>query len=148
MSERLTDYYVGLLRGYILAHNAPQQIQHALEELLTYYRSQAGALIGNERFDRAEINIPEISTPVSRVLAKEVADTKPKEEGFIWSKRQMDALRDHYGVLPMDQLEALIGRPRSSIYNKASVLGLTKKAHQLKGAHESTVLPEGEVADA
>lgn len=45
--DKLIDYYVGLLRGYCIALNAPTQILHALDILLTGYRSRAGEVIGN-----------------------------------------------------------------------------------------------------
>jgi DNA-binding NarL/FixJ family response regulator len=43
------DYHVGILRGFILAHNAHQQVLHALDVVLTDYRSKAGPLIGAEK---------------------------------------------------------------------------------------------------
>lgn len=46
MSDEHVDYHVGLVRGYILAHNAPTIILHALDRLLDGYISKAGPVIG------------------------------------------------------------------------------------------------------
>lgn len=53
MSE-LLDYHVGLMRGYLLAQNAPQQIMHSLDVLLAGYQSRAGEKIGKREIKLRE----------------------------------------------------------------------------------------------
>lgn len=65
MKEPHLDYHVGLMRGYLLANNAPTQILHALDILLTNYRSQAGESIGHAQGDVQKIQA--ISTPEQKI---------------------------------------------------------------------------------
>ena len=69
MSVEHVDYHVGILRGFILAHNAHQSVLHALNVVLTDYRSKAGQLIGANppapQPRRTELLIPDLK-PLKR----------------------------------------------------------------------------------
>lgn len=133
MSAPLIDYYVGLLRGYLLAHNAPQQILHALEELLTHYRTKAGPLIGEQE----AVSVAGMRLPTAKEMGERILELAQNPEvrnhsepsvpaSLFWTKKQLQDLRDNYATMRMGELVTLIGRDKVSIRNKAASLGLKK----------------------
>lgn len=119
---QLLDYHVGLLRGYLLATNAHQQILHVLEVLLEGYKSKAGEIIGEKKIDVRPVPMPDVKFPPTKLPegVKEVSN-------FFWTNKQVEFLQNNYHLLSAKQIAEKIGRPPSTIYQKAKELGLTKK---------------------
>lgn len=125
MSDQQLDYHVGLMLGYLLAQNAPTQILHALDVLLTDYRSKSGPLIG-----KAEISI-EPPKEIPHLVKKEVRQNPaPKEnKKFFWDK-QDDEILERMWVqegAPIKEISAIIGHTFSSVNSRIFSRGLKKK---------------------
>lgn len=133
MSNRLIDYYVGLLRGYLLAHNAPQQILHALEELLADYRSKAGAIIGDERVE-AE------SKPTAILIR---TNGEPPKARKVWGERDKEQLRMVFATMPVAKLEEKFECDITKIRAMAYSMGLKRSNDAFPAReYESTVKPD------
>lgn len=120
------DYHVGLMRGYLLAHNAPTQILHALDILLSDYRSKAGEVIGSKT--------PPPPSSVRQTMEEviEVVKIKPEatKKKHFWDKEDDEILRRMYedeGQGPRKIADAL-NRTTASISTRISVRGLKRKA--------------------
>lgn len=125
MSDAQLDYHVGLLRGFVLAHNAPTQILHALDVLLTDYRSKAGPVIGSQEQAprRTEIIIPDmmpLKKPEESMLSEDQAEEiikKQENRKLFWSPADDDQLYDLYCVQDKGPtfISKKIGRTYASI---------------------------------
>lgn len=129
MTGPLLDYQVGLLRGYLLAHNAPTQILHALDLLLADYRSKAGPVIGARRDGSPE------RAPVPQVEHEEALVARPhrppaaEEPGQVftrWSEDERAAIvRFHgEGKSVAEIAKSLPGRSYQAVYAKMTGMGL------------------------
>lgn len=121
------DYHVGLMRGYLLAQNPPTQILHALDVLLSDYRSKAGEVIGSN----LEIKV----MPIQKQSMEEVIsnlEIKPKEENkkkYFWDGHDDEILRRMYvdeDKKPRE-ISEVINRTKASISTRINVLGLRKQ---------------------
>lgn len=147
MSDQQLDYHVGLLRGFVLAHNAPTAILHALDVLLTDYRSKAGAVIGSRlavaTFTRdlgVEKTIEKLSgdpphiPPPTDFNAKE---EKP-EPAKIWTKwlpDEIDIIKKSVenGIAVSEIVKLLPGRKYATVYAKVTSLGLSAPKKEASG---------------
>ncbi len=126
--SQLLDYHVGLLRGFVLAHNAPTQILHALDVLLTDYRSKAGPVIGSDAIDQKMPPEP----PMPRAPREHdpfVVETKePEKKKFFWDSQDDEILERMY-CLEGKKTKVIaneLGRTPASVSTRISVRGLTR----------------------
>lgn len=124
------DFHVGLVKGYMLALNAPTQILHALEVLLTDYRSRAGEVIGKAAPSPAAKPAPvsgEPAMPLPRHLPI-VQDDEPEEDEHgrrtrtVWTEEMIDKLRSEK-------------RKGSSVVDIARTMGLSPQQVYTKINH-------------
>lgn len=126
MSEQHLDYHVGLLRGFILANNAHQSILHALDVLLTGYKSCAGPLIGHAQKPPTEHAIPK-DMPIVPDVKKD--EHKEQAKVVFWSGGDDDLLEEMYcvqGRRPKEIHEAMKHRTKGSISQRISIRGLKR----------------------
>lgn len=127
------DYHVGVMRGYLLALNAPTQVLHALDVLLAGYTSRAGDVIGN--------HAPPALPPAVKVTPQEIKallqpekpiEEAPSEGTFLpkkshfWTTTEIRRLKELYPVKSGAEIAEILNKPKSSVYYKASELGLKK----------------------
>lgn len=124
MGDQHLDYHVGLLRGFVLAHNAPTAILHALDVLLTDYRSKAGDVIGAApKPNRTELILPDmgsIKIPKLSEEAKETIKDTIEEKHFFWTPAEDKLLEDlcKAGKKPREIHKAFPNRTKRSIVNR------------------------------
>lgn len=128
-TESHIDYHVGLMRGYLLAHNAPTQILHALDVLLTTYRSKAGEVIGQ----------PVSDSSVYKAESKKEDDAARRKAEALYSGLEMpkkffwddvdDALLEnmYFQRRGADEIAKVLNRSPASVSTRITTLGLKKK---------------------
>lgn len=122
---QLTDYYVGMMRGYLLAKDAPQQVLQALDHLLTGYRSRAGALIGESEPDGEEKEEQQIESSLKITInGKE----EPEKKKLFWTKKEDEILEEMYcveGKKPKE-IGQVLNRKPSSVSARINAKGLKR----------------------
>lgn len=142
MSDQHLDYHVGLLRGFVLAHNAPTAILHALDVLLTDYRSKAGDVIGAPK--RTEIILPDMGTPKAPpaiAKAPPAPPEKPAEpppRNFFWTAEQDKILEEMYmrGAKTREIAEK-IDRTYASVQTRIATRGLKRPVRLIAEAENA-----------
>lgn len=130
MSHAQLDYHVGILRGYMLALNAPTQVLHAVEILLENYQSKAGPLIGARQ--EIKLDTRPFHSPDARHLAEKIVevstkspphdkfdDNPPVEKSYFWTNEQDKLLREMYERGDsVEDISIKINRKPSAIYSR------------------------------
>lgn len=118
----LIDYYVGIMRGYLLAKDAPQQVLHALDILLTGYRSRAGGLVlPTSRDIQADL----------KDLAKAANSPKPKDMPFMETRQS-----DKYVLPKGEEGKTAVYTPKNVDYDP------TKKRYFWSAAEDQIIRDE------
>lgn len=120
------DYHVGILRGFVLAHNAHQTVLHALDVLLTDYRSKAGESIGRTEPEPPLI-IKDLPIKIEHKLAEITPEDEPKNNYF-WSSKDDEILYQLYCVEGKGPaaIADIVGRTKQSVSNRAQQRGLKR----------------------
>lgn len=116
------DYHVGLLRGFILAHNAPAIILHALDVVVPRIEKGSEELIGKPV---VQPGTPLPDPPETKEPVTPTPDDKIDKPGFFWT-RQEDAILESMvaeGKKLAAIKEALPNRTSASIQNRISIKG-------------------------
>ena len=126
MIHEHVDYHVGLLRGFILAHNAPTQILHALDIVLTDYRSKAGALIGSE--PKVEIMPPEPPTLLPPTGGPSPVQKANPTMSYFWTPVLDKTLEEMWKTgASVHDISIAINKSTAAIYTRISTKGLKRK---------------------
>lgn len=115
------DYHVGILRGFVLAHNAHSMVLHALDVVLADHRSKAGPLIGAPATD-AEQNDAGKFTPPKPPLP-------PSNPNFFWTAAEDEKVweMNRDGKRVEQIMETLPHRTKSSIHQRLCKLKVMNK---------------------
>jgi hypothetical protein len=135
MTAQLLDYHVGLMRGYLLANNAPTQILNALDVLLGGYQSKAGEVIGKienipaTKLAAAIINVQKTAPKHDDAPTIAPAKDNAEKKKYFWNRADDEILKKMYvedGAKPK-AISKILDRTPASISTRISNLGLKKK---------------------
>ncbi len=126
MIHEHVDYHVGLLRGFVLAHNAPTQILHALDVVLTDYRSKAGPLIGSKPKD--EIALPQAPESLPPASAPAPVQKANIATNHFWTPALDEKLEEMWKTgASVHDISIAINKSPAAIYTRLSTKGLKRK---------------------
>lgn len=126
---QLLDYHVGILRGYMLALNAPTQVLNALDVLLGDYRSKAGPEIPAEPAPVADM--PKKMKQFVETIQPDEPVEKPEAEKkkYFWDSEDDAILEEMYlsGKRPKE-ISLRLNRTPASVSTRIAVRGLKRGA--------------------
>lgn len=130
-----TDYHVGLLRGFILAHNAPTIILHALDVVVPVVKRSTNEMIGKPA--------PTSETPPKQPTSSEMVGMKPaapppppkpaqpreseERSNFFWTPEHDKILEDMWKAgASVSDISSKLNRTPASIYSRVNNKGLKR----------------------
>jgi hypothetical protein len=125
---QLLDYHVGILRGYMLALNAPTQVLNAVDILLQHYKSKAGLVIGEGPTEKQE---PPSPKHVAESISQPSSERPPVEkEKHFWTADDDQTLERMYVTerAKPKKIAEVLRRTPASVSTRIAVRGLKREA--------------------
>jgi len=130
VNKRWTDSDINILEKYYGVEDV-EIVSKRLNRTINAIHWQASKM--NLKFEKSEKS--DFSRRLSRMerMINEIHDVVAKSEIIIserWSDHEIAILKERYGKISGQEMAELLNKKKGSIYNKAIVLGLTKKTTQ------------------